>query len=354
MSDTHQDKAKAIPHIIKEFKDRGVKLIIHCGDIDPKHLNAKLFGNLPVDCALVESQVGRKEFANLPKGWRTTKPGDRILRVKNIIYYLGHRRAYEFLAGSEAQLMDTLNLIRKDYDGTQWLFAGHTHHQTFAQGPLIDFINPGAVEGSYSGYEFAILDTDADKVTFSRILKTNPVIEPFKIAVISDSLDVARRNPSFWDKLAEKLRSQKVRYIIHCGNMDTKKIPEKEFKDFTVYCNLRNDQEKPATKWKFKTEENPVVEINGYKLCIQLNFGAELLSKSEFDMYKYSLEIRKKYPEVSFLLFGLTRSAFFEESEQLTFINPGDIEADQNYVVIELPRCEITFDHIPIDPLPKI
>ncbi len=47
LSDTHTDKANAIPHIVKEFKRRYVEVIFHCGDIEPIHLDPKLFGNLP-------------------------------------------------------------------------------------------------------------------------------------------------------------------------------------------------------------------------------------------------------------------------------------------------------------------
>ena len=44
LSDTHHDRANAIPHVVEEFKKRGVETIFHCGDIEPKHLNYELFG----------------------------------------------------------------------------------------------------------------------------------------------------------------------------------------------------------------------------------------------------------------------------------------------------------------------
>ena len=59
ISDTHKDKMNAIPHIMAEFRKHGVTHIIHCGDIKPEHLNAELFNNLPVVCALVEEQVDK-------------------------------------------------------------------------------------------------------------------------------------------------------------------------------------------------------------------------------------------------------------------------------------------------------
>jgi len=95
LSDTHEDKMNAIPHIITEFKKRGVELIIHCGDISPKHLNAQLFGNLPVICALTEGQ-NEECFTIPPNKWSFTVPDKRVVTMGGIKLYVGHKRAYEY------------------------------------------------------------------------------------------------------------------------------------------------------------------------------------------------------------------------------------------------------------------
>ncbi len=357
ISDTHDDKMNAIPHIMKEFIARKVETIVHCGDIDPKHLDPKLFANLPVDCALIEEQIQTPKFNRAPNGWRFTKPGDRILQIDNYTkIYLGHKVAFKFMTGSEAELISILNLIRKDNDGVRYLFTGHTHHQIYKQDHLINFINPGAVENSYDGYEFATLDTLSSKIVFSRILPTNPDIEPFKVGVISDSFNIAKLDPEFWETLASAFERQDIKHVIHCGNIDSKNIPEEEFERFEVYYYLRKDQREPKTiskNWHLVEAKFPVVEINGYRFCIQLELGADLLEKSEYDLFKLSLDLRKSFPEINFVLFGLTKDAFLEENEQLRFINPGDIVTDRSFATIELPQNEITFDHICTPSLPE-
>ena len=82
--------------------------------------------------------------------------------------------------------------------------------------------------------------------------------------------------------------------------------------------------------------------------------GATLFDKSEIDMYRLSLEVQDKYPEARFILFGFTHNGFYEEGENMILLNPGDVVKDRNYAVISLPRNEITFGHIPTEPLPPL
>jgi hypothetical protein len=78
------------------------------------------------------------------------------------------------------------------------------------------------------------------------------------------------------------------------------------------------------------------------------------MEKSEYDMHKLCLKLRRKYPRICFVLCGFTNDAFYEEGEQVRIINPGDIVKDRNYVVISLPCAEITFSRVPVEPLPPI
>jgi len=356
ISDTHEDKMNAIPHIMAEFRKRGVQAIIHAGDIEPKHIRPELFDNLPVICALVESQVDKPEFTKPPKGWIYTKPGKRVVNFCNIVIYVGHKRSFEFLAGSEADLIKTMNLIRRDHDFVRWLFSGHTHHQVYEQSHLINFVNPGAVESSFEGYEFTIINTDTEEIVFSRIPKTKPLKEPLKVGIISDSLNISDLDGSFWKSMAAEFKKHNIRHIIHCGNLVERDIGIEEFKDFEVHYNLRPDQKNPSApaNWHLIADSWPVVEINGYRFYVQLDLGAELLEQSEYDMHMLCLTLRRKYPGISFVLCGFTNEAFYEEGEQVRIINPGDIVKDRSYAVISLPVAEITFSRVPIEPLPPV
>ncbi|MFA7385870.1 MAG: metallophosphoesterase family protein [Candidatus Paceibacterota bacterium] len=358
ISDTHGDKGNAIPHIVAEFKKRNVELIIHCGDIETQHLNPELFGNLPVYCALLEEQSDKIEFKNPPEKWVFTRPKNRILDINGQRIYLGHKRSFDFLMNSEIELIKILAEIRKTNDNLRWLFSGHTHHQIYQQG-IVNFINPGAIETTIDGYEFAVIDTSTGQVVFSRIHKTNPIKETFSIGVISDTLDISEMNPVFWEKLVKELNNRGVKFIVHCGNIAINDIGRKELCNFEVFYNLREDQirkllktEKPPENWHLIERENPVVEINGYKFYVQLDLGIDLLEKSEIAMQKLCRELRRKYPEISFVLCGFTNDAFYEEGEQVRIVNPGDANQSQNMAVICLPRAEITFSNVPFDPLP--
>jgi predicted phosphodiesterase len=353
IADTHEDKMNALAHIMAEFKKRNVEAIVHAGDIEPKHLKAELFGNLPVICALTESQIKKKEFARPPKGWIFTQPGKRVYNFCNTKIYVGHKRAFEFLTGSEADLVHTLNIIRKDNDLVRWLFSGHTHHQIYKQGHLINFVNPGAVESSFEGYEFAVINTETDEIVFSRLPKTKPLKERFSVGVISDSLNISDLDADFWKRLAEEFKKHNIKHCIHCGNLAEHDIGRKELEGFEVYYTLRSDQKNRSApgNWHLIAAEQPVVEINGYRFYVQLYLGADLLEQSEYDMHRLCLKLRRQYPEIDFVLCGFTNDAFYEEGEQVRIINPGDIVKDRNYAVISLPNAEITFSRVPVEPL---
>ena len=93
------------------------------------------------------------------------------------------------------------------------------------------------------------------------------------------------------------------------------------------------------------------MDINGYKFYVQLDLGAALLDKSEVDMHKLCLGLRRQHAEISFVLCGFTHDAFLEEGQEVTILNPGDILKDRSFAVVCLPRKEITLGHVPVDPL---
>ena len=301
---------------------------------------------------------GIKDFCFPPNRWRFTIPGDRVVILPNgLRFYIGHKRAFEFLTGSETELTNTLDIIRKNYDCVQWLFSGHTHHQIYKQNPLISFVNPGAIEDSYDGYEFAVINTETKEICFSRIPKTKPVKDTFSVGIISDSLNISELDVEFWAKLANQFKSKQIKDIIHCGNISLKDIGRQELDEFTVHYFLRKDQRNPdniKNNWKVIQREDPIVEINEYKFYVQLELGATILEQSEIDMHKLTLKVRQQFPETTFILFGSTNYAFLEESEQVRIINPGDIVKNRNYTIVTLPNTEITFGSIVPPPLPMV
>ncbi|UCE46788.1 MAG: hypothetical protein JSW47_14385, partial [Phycisphaerales bacterium] len=106
--------------------------------------------------------------------------------------------------------------------------------------------------------------------------------------------------------------------------------------------------------WELIRWQEPIVEVYGYKFYIQLDLGVTILEKSEIDMHKLSLRIRKDYPETGFILFGSTNYAFLEEGEQVRIINPGDVVRGRNYSIVTLPTTEIVFSSILPPLLPSL
>lgn len=360
LSDTHGVSAKVIRAVVQEFQKRSAELLIHCGDIEAQHLDPELFGGLPVFCALNAEQLEKPGFQNRPTGWTFTQPGERIVDIRHIRMYLGHRRSFDFLKGSEQSLMVFLDTLRKDHDGLRWVCSGHTHHQVFVQTQLVNFLNPGAVEMGANGYEFATIDTENSEIVFSRIEKTKPVIPTFSIGVISDSLRISKLDQGFWAKFAKEMSERGVGSIIHCGNISIDDIGRPELEKFTVWYNLRKDQadrvKSAPPNWNLIPPENPVVEINGYRFYVELDLGISLQGKSELDINNLSHDLQRQYYELDFILCGFTRNALLVELGALdcpstNIVNPGDAVMDRNFAVICLPRCEITFGHVPLDPM---
>ena len=136
------------------------------------------------------------------------------------------------------------------------------------------------------------------------------------------------------------------------------------FKSFKkVYFNLNRGELKvkiPANWEQLKATEiidglNIMnFQIEGHHFSVQLELGAGIGGKSEKDLDQLALEVRTKYPEVRFIFFGISRDSFLEEGQNVFILNPGDIFKDRGFALIELPLYEITFDHIPTDPLPEI
>ncbi|MFC1612710.1 metallophosphoesterase family protein [Patescibacteria group bacterium] len=373
LSDTHGDKQKATRHIIEIFKRYGVEIIIHCGDISKNHVNKKLFGNLPVFCALTDEQTqlcqsekktkdrNNIPFCSPPNNWTFTHPNERIVDLRKLKektrVYVGHKRSFELLRGSEAKLKETLDEIRKEYDNVRYMFSGHTHHQICLKYRLITFINPGAIEnpmGIAGGCGYAIIDTEKEEIIYSRIPMCQSIAPELKVAIISDSADISKKDPTFWEKLRNLFLERNVTDIIHCGNINLDDIGISELDKFQVHYSLIQRQIQTQTFKNWHKIEDKITPIKGYGFFVHWDLGSDLISKSEFDMNCLARQIQREHSQVKFILSGFTHDAFYEEDINVIFLNPGDIIQGRNYAIIEMPKYEITLGRIPYDPLPDL
>ncbi|MCX6720185.1 MAG: metallophosphoesterase family protein [Candidatus Staskawiczbacteria bacterium] len=364
LSDTHNIDDNVIKHVVDQLKRvHKATHIFHCGDIEHQHLSSELFGNLPVVCALNQEQLEKEPFdealRNPPPGWQFTIPGDRVRDIQGIRCYIGHKLSYNLAAQAEADFKARLDILRKDHDGLQFVCAGHMHHQVLAQTQLVTFINPGAIHTSPDGYEFAILNTDKGEVIFSRIPKTRPLESPFTIGIISDTLDIAKRDADFYKKLTKEFADRDVSEVIHCGNIATCDIGREELANFQVHYRLRPDQICPRNtppNWHLIPKDPPIVEICERQFYVHPSLARVILDKSEAEMHRECLKISESHPEISFILFGNTNDAYFvEEMDGRTRImNPGDALSSRNFATICFPRYIITIGRVPFDPLPPL
>lgn len=360
LSDTHDVEDVVIQHIIKQFREvHRVKVVLCMGDIEKQHLSAELFGNFPVICALNKEQLEKEAFKNPPEGWQFTTPGDRVRDIEGLRCYIGHKFSFDLLVQSEASFKTKLDTLRREHDGLRFAFAGHMHHQTLAQTKLVTFINPGAVQTSPDGYEFAVVDTDIGEIIFSRITKTRHLESPFTVGIVSDSLNISKLDADFWKKLAKEFRDRDVSQVIHCGNIALCDVGREEFSAFQVHFRLRPDQVVPKHmphNWHLIPRDPPIVTVNERQFYIHPSLARIILEKSEAEMHRECLMISELYPEISFILYGNTNDAYMSEEMdgRTRIMNPGDALSSRNFATVCFPRCEITIGRVPLDPLPPL
>ena len=349
LSDTHDINDDVIRCVVEEFKQRDVDIIIHCGDIEPKHFNAELFGNMPVICALIEEQRYHEGFTFSPAGWAITKPKDRVVNLGQFKVYVGHKRSWDFLIGSEANFEKIINEISINHDGVRWMFAGHTHHQIYKQGTPCSFVNPGAIQDGVDGHGFAIVNTDRKEVVFSRIPLVTATLSPLTVGIISDTGNISHLDEKFWEKLADEFKERGVCSVIHCGNIWLGDIGRPELSDFKVYYYLLANQEGPdivPENWTLISRNCPIVEIGGYRFFVQYDLGVDFFEQSEAQMSHSVRQLSKKYQPIEYVICGLIHDALFAEGQEVKIINSGDARNRRKFVTICLPRNEITFGFV--------
>jgi len=362
LSDTHNVKGNDLQRVMAAFKEAGVEIIFHCGDIYAQDLDPKKFLELPVYCALVDKQPEDPAFRFPPRGWTFTEnKKSRIIYVNGEPYYVGHKRSFRLLNSTETEFLQNLNELRRDTDGLREVCSGHIHFQYYDQTGVVDHINPGAVTDALSGrIEFAIFDSETNETSFCQLYRTNPIIEDRTIAVISDSLRISLLDPAFWKCLATELAKRNVTDVIHCGNIAISDIGKPELDAFQVHYNLKDDQkydipksQKIPDNWHLvgdNEKKEPVVEINGYRFCVQLNLSLQITQKTTTQIWTIRQELREQYSDLDFILCGFTHNCLLMGGYQPYIINPGDIIDDRNFATLTFgKKIKITFGHVPLD-----
>jgi predicted phosphodiesterase len=110
----------------------------------------------------------------------------------------------------------------------------------------------------------------------------------------------------------------------------------------------------PPNWKKIEMQEEPIVDINGYKFFIHPNLASILLQESEVEMNRECLEIQAQYPEISYILYGGSNETFLMGAGRVRILNPGDAVQSRNFAVVYLPVTQITFGSVPVDPLPSL
>jgi putative phosphoesterase len=360
ISDTHRMKGDGFKRVMDAFDEAGVGSIVHCGDMIEEDLCPKKYRNRQVTLALVDDQGEQPAFKVLPSGWKSTKPGARVIPFNKERAYVGHRLAWNSLNQTSTEFQSNLDKLRVENEWLRYIFSGHTHVPFLNETGLVRLINPGAITGAISGYcEYAILNTETYELSFVQLYPTETMIEKFVVGVVSDSSRISLIDPSFWARFRDECKRLGVEDIIHCGNIAFADIGRPELAEFQVHYNLREDQ-----KWSNELPKNippnwhlvgdnqqkePVVTIKGYRFCVQLDLGSIITQKSVTQTESLCQELRRQYHELDFVLCGFTHNCLFIGGLIPYVMNPGDIINDRNFATIELgKRIAITFAHVPL------
>jgi len=258
ISDSHEDENKMLKKVIDRGVDgEGAQLITHHGDIFIEHINAELFRNLPTICALTDDDyerhaIGQADAQRIQApgaNWTFTHPrrpadktefSSRIIDLAEIAkvkfrIYVGHKRLDDYFRGPESEFIKILELIRRNKDSLRYFLAGHSHRQLLIKTLLITCLNPGAIQSSagiFGGAEYSVVDTDSGIIVFDRIPLRPSAKHKLTVGIISDTLDIAKHDKSYWKNIRNVFNKHKVTDIIHCGNLDPDDIGRRELDGF--------------------------------------------------------------------------------------------------------------------------
>jgi putative phosphoesterase len=153
LSDTHNDRA-ATQRALREFRQRGVNTLFHCGDLTAADI-VPLFNGF--DVRFVRGNMDRHHVKALraavveQNGADWWGKGD-LVELEGKLIGMTH-------GDSEEVLADLL------YAEPDYLFHGHTHRRRDERIGSTRVINPGALGGiQHESRSICILDTEADEL----------------------------------------------------------------------------------------------------------------------------------------------------------------------------------------------
>lgn len=153
LSDTH-NQVERTRIAVAMLKARGAEVLIHCGDITTPEVVYEC-GLIPSYFVFGNCDYNRTHLLNAME-----VVGGICLGAGDVIT-LGGRKLAVTHGDSEHEL-DRLERAQPDY-----LFTGHTHHQTDEQFGTIRRINPGALHRA-SFWSVALLDLKTDELEVLR------------------------------------------------------------------------------------------------------------------------------------------------------------------------------------------
>jgi predicted phosphodiesterase len=384
LGDTHDCGEELIHEIVeKEFRPRGVEVIVHTGDIISKYVDARLFGDFPTICVLTKHQAFDFRFSVSPQNWRFVRPAfpedqprfmghcsdpeaekyieeleefcmkqrvyARLVPItspngERLVAYCGHERSFDLFKNPQ-KVADFFAEINQVYDGVNLAMTGHTHHQfVFRHGP-ITWVNPGAVaESMNKTHEFAVINTRNKEVVLGRLSGPEAKVNPVTVGIVSDPGNVDQIDSTFWQRLRQEFELRGVSQAICCGNFRPEDIGRPEFDGLQVHYYLLPEYSdgEPPPNWRQLLPENPTVEIGGHRFYVQHGIGPEHADFSEIQRHDAFGWIFEAYKHIDFIVAGLAPGTILQETDSYSFINPGDARDHKYFATVCLPRREYT------------
>lgn len=403
MADTHRVGEEVIRQIVDDLIKRDAEIIIHSGDLEPCHMKADLFGGLPVVLALSRTQhpMLNGDFVFPPSQWHLTRPvvldptrmviqdpllrqameqmglvmqddsvqaviehiniANRLVDLGALKAYVGHERSHDVL-NDKARFNEFLQRINQVCGGVSLICTGHTHHKFLVQRDHINWINPGAVMVMPStvvpgdGYDYALYNSANNEVVFCRIPVVSGIHEPVTVGIIADTDNISQLDESYWRQLAREFHERGTQSIIMCGNHWGGDIGRSEFDGFEVYFNMlphQTDVSRYPSNWHRIDPNFPVVDVMGFKLMVQYDFGDGLSKETEVSSLQAAKELSRLHQNhhIDFVLCGQSQDALLEDGEGIIILCPGDSRNRRKFATVCLPRKEITFGAVRI-PVP--
>lgn len=153
LSDTHNDGA-ATRHAVQTFRQRGVRLLFHCGDLTTAEMVPHFAG---LEVYFVRGNMDRHHVPDLTTAVRA-QTGAWWLSKGDEIELDGKRIAVTH--GDREEVLETLLFAEPDY-----LLLGHTHRRRNERIGPTRVINPGALGGvQYEARSICVLDLKNDRI----------------------------------------------------------------------------------------------------------------------------------------------------------------------------------------------